>query len=257
MIQKINQLVETLVAAVAQGSEVECVQRIPYHGGGLPSSPLFCLKLDVFHRREIPPFPDRLQSLPGARYVETALSREKDRFFLDQIPIHLDYKTVAATDAEMSQLENPAKTLKQESTYALFRLYHGIPVHTKSDWVRTIKAKLESLPEGFWEFQRTNLAGRLEHQLSDMAAAVFNRDGLFFQIALAHYLETLTELLFVLNRQFACPPEELKFQLDGLEDLPTGFTGYFDSLLREDAGFDRQRRLSLARHLAEAVLARV
>jgi hypothetical protein len=88
-----------------------------------------------------------------------------------------------------------------------------------------------------------------------MAAAVFNRDGLFFQIVLARFLETLAELLFALNRQFLCPPEELQFQIDGLELLPTGFSGYFDTLLREDSGFDRERRAALARHLAESVLA--
>jgi hypothetical protein len=257
MIQKINALVETILQGIAQSPEVECVQRIPYHGGGMPSSPLFCLKLDVFYRGEIPPYPDRLATLPPLQFIETSLSKEKDRFFLQKVPIHLDHKVVAKVDQELDGLGQASAPLRNETTYGLFRLYHGIPVHSKSDWIRDVKTRLENLPEGFWTFQRRNLAGRLEHQLSDMAAAIFNRDGLFFQLALARYLETLTELLFAVNRQFLCPQEELKFQLDGLEILPGGFTGYFDSLLRDDAGFDRERKLSLARHLTEGVLALV
>ncbi len=70
-------------------------------------------------------------------------------------------------------------------------------------------------------------------------------------------LATLGELLFALNRAVSLSSRGIKFQVDGLECLPPGFTGYFDSLLREDAGFDRERRLSLARHLAEGVLALV
>jgi len=257
MIQKINHLVETILAGLAQESEVECVQRIPYHGGGMPSSPLFCLKLDIFYRHSVPAYPQRLAGFPTLQFVETSLSRDKDRFFLEKVPIHLDYKVVGKIDEEIGALGQTDAPLRHETTYGLFRLYHGIPVHTKTPWVREVKARLENLPEGFWTFQRRNLAGRLEHLLSDMAASIFNRDGLFFQIAMARYLETLAELLFVLNRQFLCPPEELKFQIDGLELLPAGFTGFFDSLLRDDAGFDRERRLALARHLAEGTLALV
>ncbi len=257
MIQKINQLVETLLQALANGPAVECVQRIPYHGGGMPSSPLFCLKLDVFYRGPIPSFPARLAALPELQFLETSLSKEKDRFFLDTVPVHLDYKEVARIDEELAGLGLAASSMRQETTYGLFRLYHGIPVHAKTSWVKDIKARLEELPEEFWSFQRRNLAGRLEHLLSDMSAAIFNRDGLFFQIVLARFLETLAELLFAVNKQFLCPPEELQFQIDGLEELPTGFTGFFDALLREDSGFDRERRAALARHLAEGVLALV
>lgn len=257
MIQKINHLVETVLQGLSSAPDIECVQRIPYHGGGLPSSPLFCLKLDVFFRGPIPSYPGRLDGFPPLQFIETSLSREKDRFFLEKVPVHLDYKEVARIDDELAHLGQAEAALRQETTYGLFRLYHGIPVHTKSNWIREVKARLENLPEGFWSFQRRNLAGRLEHLLSDMAAAIFNRDGLFFQIALARFLETLAELLFVVNRQFLCPPEELKFQIDGLELIPAGFTGFFDSLLREDSGFDRERKLALARHLAEGVLALV
>lgn len=253
MIQKINQLVETVLGALA-GPEVECVQRIPYHGGGMPSSPLFCMKLDLYYRGAIPAYPDRLAALEP-HFLETALSKPKDRFFLEGMPVHLEYKEVSRIEEELGDLASA--TPRMENTYGLFRLYHGIPVHTKSSWIQGVKARLENLPEGFWTFQKRNLASRLEHQTSDLAAAHFNRDGLYFHIALARFLETLTELLFVLNRQFLCPPEEIKFQLDGLEELPPGFTGYFESLLREEAGFDRERRLALARHLAEGVLALV
>jgi len=257
MIQKINQLVETLLRAVAPGPDVECVQRIPYHGGGMPGSPLFCLKLDVFFRGAIPAFPERLAGLADLQFLETSLSKEKDRFFLDKMPIHLDYKEVALVDGELAGLGLVGSPLRQETTYGLFRLYHGIPVHSKSNWIKGVKSRLQSLPDEFWLFQGRNLSGRLEHLLSDLAAAVFNRDGLFFQIVLAGYLETLAELLFVLNRQFLCPPEEIQFQIDGLEILPTGFKGFFETLLREDSGSDRERRVALARHLAESVLALV
>ena len=257
MIQKINHLVETILSGFTANADVECIQRIPYHGGGLPDSPLFCLKLDVFFRGPIPTFPARLSGLPSPQFLETSLSKEKDRFFLEKVPIHLDYKEVARVDEELIGLGEPASPIRHETTYGLFRLFHGIPLLDKTNWIRGVKSRLETLPEAFWVFHRQNLAGRLEHLLSDMAAAVFNRDGLFFQIGLARYLATLTELLFAMNKQFLCPAEEIKFQVDGLETLPPGFTGYFDNLLREDPSFDRERRLSLARHLAEGVLALV
>jgi len=254
MIQKINRLVETVVKGFVGTSDLECVQRIPYHGGGLPDSPLFCLKADVIFRGSIPPFPDRLQFLSRPQFVETSLSREKDRFFLEDMPVHLNYKQVSMIDQELAALGNP-RASHLDTTYGLFRLNHGIPAYEKSPWLKAVKAKLQTLPESFWAFQRNNLSGRLEHLLSDLAAAVFNQDPLFFQISLASFLQTLAELLFALSRQFVCPPEELKFQLDGLGTLPPGFTGYFDSLIRDDGEFDHDRRLALARHLAESVLA--
>jgi len=257
MLQKINQLVETVLQGMVSGPGLECIQRIPYHGGGMPSSPMFCLKLDVFYRGAIPVFPDRLSALPPVEFLETSLSKEKDRFFLDKVPVHLDYKETGRVDEELAGLGQLGSPLRLDTTYGLFRLYHGIPVHVESEWIQGVKSRLETLPDEFWSFQTRNLAGRLEHLLSDLAAAIFNRDGLFFQIVLARYLETLSELLFALNRQFLCPPEELQFQIDGLELLPTGFTGFFDTLLREDSGFDRERRAALARHLAESVLALV
>jgi hypothetical protein len=257
MLQKINQLVETVRQGLISDPRLECIQRIPYHGAGMPSSPMFCLKLDVFYQGAIPTFPDRLAALPALEFLETSLSREKDRFFLDKVPVHLDYKETGRVDEELAGLGILGAPLRLDTTYGLFRLYHGIPVHEKSDWIQTVKVRLETLPDEFWSFETRNLAGRLEHLLSDLAAAIFNRDGLFFQIVLARYLETLCELLFALNRQFLCPPEELQFQIDGLELLPTGFTGFFDNLLREDSGFDRERKAALARHLAESVLALV
>ena len=257
MIQKINHLVETILESFTGGPEIECLQRIPYHGGGLPDSPLFCLKMDVFFHGSIPPFPERLKGLPPLQFLETSLSKEKDRFFLEKVPIHLDYKEVSRVNQELAGLGNPHCPLLQETTYGLFRLLHGIPLLTKSTWIRDIKTQLENLPESFWSFHQQNLMGRLEHLLADIAAAVFNRDGLFFEISFAGYLTTLSELLFAVNKQFLCPAEEIKFQIDGLQSLPTGFTGYFDTLIREDSGFDRERRLSLARHLAEGVLALV
>lgn len=256
MIQKITHLVETLVAALG-GPDVECIQRIPYQGGGLPDSPLFCLKLDVFHRSTIPGYPQRLARVLGAQWLETSVSRSKDRFFLEDVPVHVDFKLVSRVDAELTGLHGGATGLQEETTYGLFRLYHGIPVLTASPWIRSVKAQLEHLPGAFWDFQKKNLADRLEHLLSDLAAAHFNQDGLFFQITLARFLTTLAELLLAHNHRFLGPPEELGFQLEGLEDLPAGFTGYFDGLLRDDASFDRERRLGLARNLAKGALALV
>lgn len=221
----------------------------------MPSSPLFCLKLDLYYHGSVPEFPRRLEEVSGIEFVETSPHRHKDRFFLERMPVHVEYKSVSAVNDELSTVDSAEPTGQVETTYGLFRLYHGIPVLAKSDWIQGVKAKLENLPDRFWLFQTRNLSSRLEHILSDLAAAHFNQDSMFFQISMAKFLETLSELLFAINRQFLCPSEELKFQIDGLEMLPTGFTGYFDSLLRDEAGFDRERRLALAKHLTGGTLA--
>ena len=112
MIQKINHLVETVLQGLVSGADVECVQRIPYHGGGgLASSPLFCLKLDVFFRGSIPAYPGRLEAFPSLQYLETSLTKEKDRFFLEQTPIHLDYKEVPRINQELAGLEHRGMSL--------------------------------------------------------------------------------------------------------------------------------------------------
>jgi len=254
MIQKIQHLVETLLNGMADPENVECVQRIPYHGGGLPQSPLFCIKLDLFYRSTIPSFPTRLKNLQGLKFVETSLSRAKDRFFLEDVPVRVDYKLQNQVDDEILSLKEADGALRPESTYGLFRLYHGIPVHSKTSWIHEVKTCLETLPDSFWTAQIANLKGRLEHLLADMAAAVFNRDTLYFHLGFAGYLETLAEVLFAINHQFACPPEELRFQMSGLAVLPNGFSAWFENLLRDDAGFDRERKLEIARHLAESIL---
>lgn len=255
MIQKINQLSELILQGMAQWPGLEAVQRVPIPASTSWTPPLACLKIDVYLSAPQPPFNERFLNFPALTNVETSAARGKDRFFLQQIPVHINYRTTDQAQTLVDALVTPPYRLKDDTTYGLYRLSEGIPLLDKNGWLNSLKEKLSDLPSGFWENHYVNLSSRMEHLLADLAAAVYSADPLYFQISLAHFLECETELLFTMNRRFYCPPEEVKRQLGTLEILPSGFWGLFDSLSRDDAPLNQERKWEVARKLAENTLA--
>jgi hypothetical protein len=253
MLQKINRMTETLVEGLSSLPNIEAIQKIPYRTDKNEASPLACLKLDVFSLGAIPEPSARMQGFPDPEFLETSPGKNKDRFFLGDLAVHIEYKRVQDIEELLAHLHTPAYRLNEDSTYGLFRLRHGVPVLKKSEWIEHQKKLLENLPEPFWQGLRQNLKSRMEHQVADLGSALYNQDAFHFQTSLAHYLETISELLFVANEEFLCPPEQIRVSLEELKNLPSGFEGLFDTLIRADV--DQERKLSVARRLAELLLA--
>ncbi|NNM67739.1 MAG: hypothetical protein HKM06_07005 [Spirochaetales bacterium] len=253
MLQKINRITETLVEGLASLPNIEAIQKIPYRTYKNEASPLDCLKVDVFSQGSVPDAAARVQGLPHLEFLETSPGKNKDRFFLDGMAVHIEYKRVEDIEELLARLHTSPYRLTEDSTYGLFRLRHGIPVMKKTEWIEHQKKLLENLPEPFWQAARQNLKSRMEHQVADLGSALYNQDSFHFQTSLAHYLETISELLFVANEEFLCPPEQIRVSLEELKILPSGFEGLFDTLIRADV--DQERKLSVARRLAELLLA--
>jgi len=93
MKRKTEEITAFLVETISRWTGVECIcldQRAELD----ELDPHYALVLDVYFRRKIPAA-ERRQSLfnnPGA--FESAAGTMKDRFFLDEIPIRVEYKAI-------------------------------------------------------------------------------------------------------------------------------------------------------------------
>ncbi len=254
MIQKINRLVESLLQGFKTWPHLEAVQKIPYQSYSEALFEFASIKLDVFLEGAIPPQQDRIQLFPPHEFLETSLAETKDRFFLESLPVHIEYKRTRDFEALLKGIRNEPFTLLQGSTYGLYRLLWGVPVFSRSGWVDQQKQILESLPESFWQWHLNNLKARLEHYVADLGMALFHQDPLQFPISLAQLLETVTELVLSSHHQFLCPPEQRLRSLEALPNLPSGFMGLLNSLIRSDGALDQERKLTVARKLVEQLL---
>lgn len=253
MNQKVLRLTNFILEKTSVLPGLEALARVPYLSHGR-NNPLFYLKFDLHFNGEIPAPADRLAVLGEISMAESDPVRPKDRFFLQDTPIHIHYKKVADTDALVASVLDPEGFYAGTTTYSLFRLLHGIPLLEKSGWLEGIRSKLGQVPERFWQTWHQALITRLEHSLSAMGAAHFHQDPVHFLISLARFLEALTEAIFTANREFAGPPEETAARLQTLERLPAGFEGLFNNLLRDDGGLDKERKVEIARLLTQSLL---
>ncbi len=254
MVQKINRLVESLVQGFKSWPSLEAVQKIPYQSYSDALFEFTSLKIDVILEGEIPVQKQRLKVLPPHEFLETSLAATKDRFFLESIPVHVEYKKTREIETLVAGVRDEPFTLTQGSTYGLFRVFWGVPVVSRTGWIDQQKHILETLPEGFWRWHGANLNARLEHQLADMGTALFHQDPLQFPLSLAQLLETVTEHLLTFHHQFLCPPEQRLRALEALPNLPSGFMGLLNSLIRSDGALDHERKLTVARRLVEQLL---
>jgi hypothetical protein len=262
MERKVERLAKAITEAISRWDTVECVT-IGEHSETDALDPNFALVLDVYLRGSPPTVEERQHAFaqavgqPGA--FESAISRSKDRFFIDEIPIRVEYKNLEMIDDVIGRSKGADSqlvwVLKNSGTYIFYRIKNSRVLYEKSDWIDRARRDIGCLPEGFWDGLRLAFMAKMEHYLSDLGAASFNNDGYFYSVSLAGFLRYAAASLFMANRRLEPSNRYVNEQLRTLPKLPGDFPERWEALLRTDTDLSgNQRKYKLAELLALSII---
>ncbi|MCK5153642.1 MAG: hypothetical protein KAQ93_04725 [Spirochaetales bacterium] len=214
----------------------------------------FFLSMDVYCKGSFPDVKERQKLFNEAGAFESSHVNVKDRFFIEDLPVRIEYKEKGRIDTIVNDNEGNLWAFHDNGTYMFYRLQTGRVMYKSSDWIDTVRKKILDLPESFWGVLRESSMRSMEHYLVDLSSAALNSDNLFYIVSLSGYLKYLCSFLFVINRKFEPSRRRLADQVLELEILPENFLGRFDSLIREDPEFPPSRKREVAKLLTKSLI---
>jgi hypothetical protein len=260
MRKKVERLTGNLSAVLSSWEAVECVA-LGEHSESDVLDPYFALALDVYHRGQIPPPEARRAAFasvvgdPGA--FESSTTQTKDRFFIEGLPVRVEYKTMQRTDDFLSRDidVDVVWVLKNSGTYMFYRLLHSRILYSRSGWIESTRKRLGELPQRFWDSMREAFQAKMEHYLSDLGAAALRDDGFFYLESAAGFARNAAALLFMSNHRFEPSHRLVETQLKELERIPDDFFGRWETFLRSDIEMRRAQKYEVAELIARSVVA--
>ncbi|HAW86093.1 MAG: hypothetical protein A2087_10285 [Spirochaetes bacterium GWD1_61_31] len=253
MKHKVELVAERLTQIMSAWSGVNCILSCDASDTDV-IDPYFALVLDVYCDGPIPPAEQRQTAFDNPGAFETSGNGRKDRFFLDSLPIHLEYKETSSLDAlQRSDCDYHLFT-PSSGTYFLYRIVHGTILFRKDAWVERLRQALAALPEAFWGVLRESCQNKLEHSLSDLGGAAFKHDRYFYFVSLAGFLKACTASLFAINKCWQPSNRNLTECLLDLPALPEDFAGRWEGLTRTDARIVPERMFQLAQLIARSMI---
>jgi hypothetical protein len=262
MKRKVERLAQAIAGALAAWESVECIT-LGEHSESDVLDPYFALVIDAY-LREPPPKPEERQAAyaaavgpPGA--FESSASRSKDRFFIEGLPVRVEYKSIPMIDDVVARCKGPDSQIvwifKNSGTYMFYRLLRSRVLLQKSDWLERARKDLSELPFSFWEGLRDAILSKMEHYLADLGAASFSGDGYFYDVSLAGFIRYTAAAVFTANRLFEPSHRYVTSRLRELASLPDDFLARWETLLRSDLDISKNQRYEVAELLAKSVLA--
>jgi hypothetical protein len=248
-VEKLNLFLKETISA---WSAVECITTDP-RSEIFTYDPYFALVIDVYYRGEIPSSQSRRNSFGDPGAFETAAGRSKDRFFLEELPIRIEYKEIEAMERLLDKPIQHLKILKNSGTYTFYRLQNNKIIYNASGWIEQARSKLMEFPLDAWEALRDSFSAKMEHYLADMGAASFSGDKFFLLLSDAGFLRYAAASIFMVNRQFEPSHRDIEEKLRALPCIPEGFWPAWDAMLHTEKEISSQKRFEIARVLASAV----
>lgn len=247
-------LATRLTGVLASWPAVECVM---YYGASADDTidPYFALVLDVYVDGDIPPDEARQAAFGDPGAFESSRNRGKDRFFLDGLPIRLEYKQRSRVDRVVDSGLNVDELLKSGGPYLMHRVVEGTVLYSRGQWIHGVRSAMATVPDGLWQALRETYQFRMEHTLSDLGGAALKNDHFFFHIALAGFLRATASALFALNRRWEPSERNLSEALLALPKLPEDFPGRWGMLTRVDASLNPERVYQLAQLVVRSMFA--
>ncbi len=248
---------EEVVASIAERLEawpsMDTIALV--ESGTNTNDPYFFVSLDVYYRREIPEEEERRRVFHDAIAFESHFVTRKDRFLLNDIPVRIEYKSIGRFDEIIRTVEGNRGFYRDSGTYMFYRIKNATILKQKSDWLDEARKDLDAFTDDFWETLRALFQARMEHYLGDLHAAVIREDPLFYLVSASGFIRSVASVLFAVNRQFEPAPRSFLDAVPKLPILPDSFDGRFDSFLRTENGLTRNRKLEVARLLAQSLIA--
>lgn len=252
MMHKVERLASKLTSVVSSWPGVESVVSCEASETDV-LDPYFALVLDVYCYGSIPTSEERqaLFENPGA--FETSQNGDKDRFFIDELPIHLEYKRTRIIEDLVTNSFDSMWMFGSSGTYMLYRLANGKKLFAKSDWLERMRAALADSPAEFWMRLRETYQQKMEHSLSDLGGAALKDDRFFYFVSLAGFIRSCASAIFALNRQWEPSDRHMTGALMELPTLPDDFQGRWSTLMRTDGSVDPAKRYQIAQLIARSV----
>ncbi len=253
MTREVESAVTTVTEIVRTWPNVEAVTLV--QGEEDVYDPYFFLSFDVFLEGGPPELDERVKAFENVGAFEAAPVSRKDRFLVEWIPIRIEYHDVSDTGGVVHGLMNGQASPLESGTYPLFRIVNSRIVIRNSDWIEQIRNALAEPAEEFWNaIVRAEMA-KMEHAMSDLGAAAFREDDLFFLASQAKFVRALCSTLFAANRRLEPSERFLGEETPALPFVPEGFPGRFDFLLRRDGDIRMGQIFEVAEILTKGVFA--
>jgi hypothetical protein len=262
MKRKVERLAKSITEVISSWGTAECVA-LGEHSEADVLDPYFAVVIDAY-LHESPPTSEERQAAfakavgqPGA--FETSASRSKDRFFIDGLPVRVEYKSVGMIEDVIARCKGPDSQIvwmfKNSGTYMFYRLINSRVLYQKSDWIEVVRRELGLLPSSFWQDLHEAFLSKMEHYLADLGAASFSDDGYFYDVSMAGFIRYAAAALFTANRRFEPSHRYVSAQLRELPSMPDDFFGRWETLLRSDLEISGNQKYEVAQLIARSVLA--
>ncbi len=217
--------------------------------------PYFSITLDVYFTGNLPPANDRRSRFGNPTAFEAAPVFPEDRFLREDLPVRIRYHETGRFELILKRIKEGSWVSHASGTRPLYRLAHGQVLVQTTPWLDTIKKQLQALPERFWTQVQQSGRSNIGYYLNDLRAAVHRGDALFYTLSLAAFLREVCSFLFAFNRVFEPSGRMLFERVRALPQLPDGFHGRFESLLRDDPELPPERKGEIAGLLGRSLIA--
>jgi hypothetical protein len=251
---KIRRVAETLAAAISRWENVEAIllgeaTDIEVY------DPYFIVDLDVYIQGPVPPAAERKERLAETAAVESAGAAGADRLTLEDIPVVIHYLETQAVDGLVRRILDSSWVFHEPGTNMFYRIEKGEVLYSRGGWLASIRASHAEVPDGFWSHIRAKSLGMAEKALSDLGAASYHSDELFFLMAAARLLRAVGGYLFAVNRQFEPSGRMLAKRLKALPVLPDGFIGQLETFLRQEDKLSFEAKREISAHMVRDLAA--
>ena len=250
----VERLAERLTGVISSWPGVECVLSCEAAEADV-LDPYFALVLDVYCSGRVPDDEIRQAAFGDPGAFESSRGREKDRFFLEGLPIRIEYKRCSIVDEIQEKRFDLMWVYQSSGTYFFYRLAEGKVLFKRSDWIDRVREGLKDTPDEFWLGLKETHLFKMEHSLSDLGGAALKDDRYFFIVSLAGFLRSTVSTLFAVNRRWEPSDRHLTEALMALPTLPEDFQGRWDMLIRTDGSVEPERKYQVAQLIARSVFA--
>lgn len=217
--------------------------------------PYFSLAIDAYFQNGVPSLDERIALYGKGAHFETDIDGSKDRFFLEDIPVHVNLVAVEAIDALLREKDIPGAIIRETGTHLFYRIAHFRELSAGSAWLSGAREALAGLANGFWESLSRAYRAKMEHFLSDMGASVMRGDDFFSLVSTSEFLKYTVSALYAVNRRFEPSHRFIAQGVKELPVLPDNFMARWEALLKSGPDSGAARKYEVAKLLAKSVLA--
>ncbi len=253
MRQRVQKISATLSERLSGWKEVDSITAMKAADEDL-TSPYFFISLDVYYRGDIPPAETRQKLFSDAGAFESSSHGKKDRFFMDDIPVRIEFKDMERINHILNINPDNFWTFRATGTYMFYRIMNGRVLFQKSPWLNQVREKLAEIPEHFWTLLINSCLTTMEHYLVDVKSSAVLGDQLFYTLSLSGFLKSFISLMFAINHTFEPSSRNLKSQMDSLSLTPEHFKSRFGILFSDQEEMSPERKAEICELLARSVI---